>query len=1060
MRLTIALIIFFSFNVSALTEAQTVRVNVNLNKASLKEALEVIKSQSDLNFIYNNDLVNDNSQVSIDATNQDVTEVLEIMLNQAGLDYRVVDKNVIIYPVNRSNQSQVNYNTVQQQQQIVVKGTVKDNTGEPLPGVNVFEKANSTNGIITSIDGTFKIEVSSEDAILTFSFIGFQAQDINVAGRPSINVTLVEESIGLEEVIAVGYGIQKKTEVTSSIAKVTSDNFNKGFATNALQSIEGKVAGLQIVRTSGTDPNASPKVRLRGTSSLNASSDPLIIIDGITGGDIASVAPEDIESMDVLRDGSAAAIYGTRGTNGVIIITTKKGTTGDLKVEYSGYVSTEDAVALPNVLSADEYRAYGNATGIDYLDGGTNTNWSEELLRKNISHVHNVAFSGGNKNLSYRASVNYRNLEGIVVNTGQEYLNGRINLTHKGYNDRLKVQLNMSSTVMDKDYTSYSAFDMAAILNPTQPVRNEDGTYWQPGGFGEFNPVGSLNQERKGGKEKTSQLSLRADFDLLKNLTVSGFGALDVHDLLEHEYDEIASRASELGGYEGRAKRNSEHKYKKMFEGTVNYKKVINSHVFTALGGYSYEDRSYEDFWAENKDFTSDAQKYHDLSAGGGLANGRAGLDSYKKSQKLIAFFGRMTYSYESKYLLSATVRREGSSKFGDNNKWATFPAVSAGWRIVEEGFLSNTDWLNELKLRVGYGVTGNIADDPYMSIARMQAGGMYILNGQHIKSYGSSTNPNPYLQWETKQETNIGVDFGFLKNRITGSVDLYKRFTNDLLWELTAQVPPMIHNKVLSNIGEITNQGVEVALQTKIVNNGIWNVGLDATFSYNENELASLSNETFQHQGVNYEDLPGPGQLGSIFRYEEGHPIGSFYGYKYKGLTADGEWIFEDLDGEEGYTDADRQFLGNGNPKMNLSFSPYVTVKGFDFSMNFRGAFGFDILNVNKMYFGNPQWYPNNMLRSASNSPVNADPQYSDYYLEKGDFLKLDNITLGYTVPKKVLFGLDYARVYFSTLNVATFTNYSGLDPELELGALAGVDKRGFYPRTTTYTVGLNVKF
>ena len=978
--------------------------------------------------------------------------------NKDGSNYRTGDNYVADYLAGREQFSLVNQAI--QQQYHHVEGRVTDDRGESLPGVNIFETTNPSNGVITNIDGTYKIEVSSDNTVLTFSFIGFQAREINVAGRTSINVALIEESIGLSEVVAVGYGIRKKTEVSSSIAKVSAENFNKGFATNALQSIEGKVAGLQIVRTAGTDPNASPRVRLRGTSSLNASSDPLIIIDGITGGDISSVAPEDIESMDVLRDGSAAAIYGTRGTNGVIIITTKKGFTGDLKVEYSGYASTEDAVALPKVLSADEYRAFGDASGVNYIDGGTSTVWSEEILRRNISHVHNVSFSGGNKNLSYRASLNYRNLEGIVINTGQEYLNGRINLMHTGYNDRLKVQLNMSSTTIIKDYTAYSAFDMAAILNPTMPVKNEDDTYWQPGGYGEFNPVSKLNRQHRGGKEKNTQMSLRAEFTPIKNLVLSGFGALDSRDLLEHEYDEITSRSSETGGYLGRAKQLTRERYKKMFEGTAHYKKIVDNHVFTFLGGYSYEERSHQEFWAENKDFISDTQKHHDLSAGSGLSQGKAAMDSDKQSEKLIAFFGRFTYSYESKYLLSTTVRREGSSKFGRNNKWATFPAISVGWRIIEEDFLKDTAWLNELKFRVGYGLTGNIVSNPYESIPRMGAGELYILNGQYFKSYGSIINPNPNLQWETKKETNAGLDFSLFKNRLSGSVDVYKRSTNDLLWKLTAQVPPQIHNELLSNIGEINNRGVEVAISTGIIENETWTAGMDATFSYNENELVSLSDEIFRFQAVNYEYLPDPGQLGTIFRYEEGHPIGSFYGHKYKGLTNDGQWIFEEIDGEEGITDADRQFLGNGNPKVNLSFSPYLHIKNFDFSINFRGAFGFDILNVNKMYFGNPLWYPGNMLRSAIESPVNADPQYSDYYVEKGDFLKLDNITLGYTLPKRFLLGSDNVRVYFSALNVATFTNYSGLDPELELGAKAGVDQRGFYPRTTTYTVGLNVKF
>jgi len=1032
---------------SATNGNQENKISVSLKNARITEVFKLIQAKSDFDFFYRNEQIPQNKRVDVDMQNVSIKEVLDFVFKNTGLGYKIVDKDIVIAPQEQKNGDRT------------ITGIVVDQQGLGLPGVTVVVEG-TTLGTVTDIDGKYAIDVKEGNQNLVFSFVGMLTQSISIDGISKLEVEMKEDAIGLAEVIAVGYGIQKKTEITSSIANVSSDDFNKGFATNALQSIEGKVAGLQIVRTAGTDPNASPRIRLRGTSSLNASSDPLIIVDGITGVDISSVAPEDIESMDVLRDGSAAAIYGTRGTNGVIIITTKQGSTGELKVEYSGYVSTEDATALPDVLSADEYRAYGDVKGIAYVDGGANTNWSEEIIRKNISHVHNLSFSGGKDNLTYRASLNYRNLEGIVLNTGQEYLNGRVNLTHTGYNDRLKLQFNMSSTLMEKDYTSYSAFDMAAILNPTMPVRNEDGTYWQPNGYGEFNPVANLNQERRGGKEKNNQISLRADFDLIEGLKIGAFGAIDVRDLLEHEYDDIDSKSSDRDGYKGRAKQKTWHRYKKMFETTVNYKKVLDNHAFTVLGGYSYEDKSYEDFWAENKDFVSDAQQYHDLGSGAGLADGKADMDSYKKTEKLISFFGRVTYSYESKYLFSATVRREGSSKFGDNNKWATFPAASLGWRLTEEDFMSDVSWVNDLKLRIGYGVTGNIVDEPYESIPRMGSGGLWILNDQYLKSYGSTTNPNENLKWETKKETNLGLDFGVFNNKLSGSVDVYQRKTKDLLWKLVAQVPSMIHGEVLSNIGEITNQGVEIALNANIVDNETWKIGVDATFSYNENELVSLSNETFKFQAVNYEDLPAPGQLGTIFRYEEGHSIGSFYGYKYKGLTADGEWIFEDLDGEEGITDADRTFIGNGNPKYNISFSPHISVKGFDFTMNFRGAFGFDVLNVNKMYYGNPQWYSGNMLKSAVNSPVNADPQYSDYYLEDGSYLKLDNITLGYTIPKEKLFGLDYARIYFSALNVATFTGYSGLDPELDLGAKAGVDQRGFYPRTTTYTLGVNVKF
>lgn len=1054
----LAIICSFStvMNVEAANITQSKGITVQMNNASITEVLKAIQKKTEFDFFYKNEQIPQNKKININLKDASINRILDHLFKNTKLSYKIIDHDIVITSIKKEQKNGNRERTV--------TGKVVDHTGIALPGVTIVIEG-TTHGVISDINGSYAIEVGSGDNNLSFSFIGMKSKTISIKGLSSVNVEMEEDAINLSEVVAIGYGTQKKTEITSSISNISNEDFNKGFASNAMQALEGKVAGLQIIRASGTDPNSAPQIKLRGITSINGSSDPLIVVDGIPGGDLNSIAPEDIESFDVLRDGSAAAIYGTRGTNGVILITTKRGVAGKMNVEYSGYLSTEQITKYPDMLTPAEYRAFADYRGVAIEDGGVDTDWFEPLTRTPISQVHNLSFSGGTPQTQYRASINYRDNEGIVIGTGKEFFNGRMNVTHSGFDDKLKVQLNLSSTISESSFTDYGAFEMAARLNPTQPIYNEEGSFYQPTGYGEINPLSMLEHVNRGEKSKTSTGSAKATLEIIKGLTISGFGAFDVRDKNGYFHESKESKGSIKDGYNGKAKRDAFFEYHKIFESTIEYKKMIANHSFNLLGGYSYQDNVYENFFAENSDFTTDAISYNNLGSGKYLTkevkDGVASLGSGKSSDKLISFFGRFQYGYLGKYLLSASVRREGSTKFGEDNKWGIFPAVSVGWRITEEAFMDNIEFLDDLKLRAGYGVTGNDGISPYQSISKYGAGDKYILGKEYYTTWGASSNPNKDLKWETKTEINLGLDFQLLNGRLSGSVDVYNRKTKDLLYRITAQVPSYIHDNVLANLGEISNQGVELSLNATAIKTKDLKWNLSANFSKNKNELVSLSNNVYQFNAINYGGLPSPGNLGEAYRMEEGVAIGSFYGKVFEGFTPDGKWIFKEIDGKEGIAEGDKEFIGNGNPEYFANLTSTLNYKNFDLTLSFRGAFGFDILNLKEMYYGNPKWFPNNVLTSALNSPINDDPQYSDYFLEKGDYIKFDNLTLGYTLNKNTIKWAKSIRFYGSVLNIATITGYSGLDPELSAGgSQAGWDGRGFYPRTTTYTFGVNVKF
>ncbi|MEV4887617.1 TonB-dependent receptor [Chitinophaga ginsengisegetis] len=960
-----------------------------------------------------------------------------------------------------------------------VSGKVTDaNDNTAVPGVSVQIKGTST-GTITKADGTFTLQ-APENAVLIFTFVGYLPQEVP-ASATAMNIKLAASVKSLQDVVVVGYGTQKRNEVTTSVATVKAENFNQGGSRSPMDLIQGKVAGLSVTRTQGNNPNSGASIQIRGISSISGDMNPLIVVDGIPGGNLDLLQQDDIATFDVLKDGSAAAIYGTRGNNGVILITTKKGKAGDPQYTYSTYLQREAIAKRPSILSAAEYVKVAGATN----NQGADVDMYDLLLDKNnLSHYHNFAASGGTANSNYRASLYYNDANGIAIENGRKQYGGRVNVNQTGLQGMLTMQFNLAGNFNkanlnggnsgggdDKAGSAGADFEQAVQRNPTAPIFGPDGKYVETNGFNNYNPLARLQQELYERDQKTYSGDARITLEPIRDLKFSAFGAIVRDEYTDRQYKSKASRSSiqdfQGGGYAYKANYAA---MDKTFEATVDYTKTVNSdHTFNVLGGYSYQYSTLEKYAMDNNGFLTDAFEDWNISAGNALNDPklpRPSQSSNKVDNTLIAFFGRLNYNYKQKYMLQAILRHEGSSRFGANYKWGNFPAVSAGWVISKEAFMQDITVINNLKLRAGYGVTGNQGIPNYQSLITLGTGGAYLQYGKWIQTYGPNKNPNPDLRWEKKKEFNVGVDFSLLQNRIGGSVDVYSRRTKDLLFNYTAQLPSNILDNIFTNVGEISNNGVEVVINTVPVKTKDFSWHSDVAFNSQRNKMVSFSNDIYKATEQFYGDLPSPGNLGQAIRVVEGGPLGTFYGYRYAGLTDDGKWLFYKKDGSKATTSEinpdDKTVIGNGIPKYMASWNNTFRYKNFDLSIFFRGKFGFDILNLQDMYFGNKKWKPNNMLSSAigKNDKLNDDPQFSDYYLEKGDFVKLDNITLGYNFQLKTKY-IRSLRVYASGRNIATITKYSGLDPELQDTALdSGIDGRGFYPRTRSYTIGLNLGF
>ncbi|MES2647409.1 MAG: SusC/RagA family TonB-linked outer membrane protein [Bacteroidota bacterium] len=960
--------------------------------------------------------------------------------------------------------------------QVAIQGKVTDNTGNGLPGVSVLIKGSSV-GTSTDVNGSYSLTVPNSKAVLIFSYVGFPTQEVEVGSKTTLNVSLLPNQGQLNEVVVVGYGTQRRKEVTSAVATVTAAQFNKGNISDVSQLLQGKVAGLSISKPGG-NPNGGFTLRLRGLSTLGANTSPLVVVDGQVGADINTVDPNDIQSIDVLKDAASGAIYGTRGSSGVIIITTKRGGRTPT-VAYNGSVTAEDPVEFTPHMTAAEYVKAGGK------DLGASTDWNDEITRTAVSQIHNLSFSGGSGGgTSYIASLNYRDVQGVAITTGFNQLNAHFGLTQKALKDRLTFTIDGNATRRSSTFGWDRAFQYATIFNPTAPLRTTDapgagglnltGSGYVEQNFVEYaNPLAVLEQNTNKGTLKRMNINTSGQIEIIHGLKFLMRYAQENTSNFRSAYLPKTSFDTRLldGGSgftkNGLAQQQDNESHTQLFESILSFEKKVSSKLnLNALAGYSYQDFLYNGLYVRAGDFLSDVNA-DNITNAGDFKNGKAISNSYKNGSRLVAFFGRVNLNYNDFAFLSASLRREGSTQFGTNNKWGNFPAVSAGLDI---GKLVSVNKVNSLKLRASYGVTGALPPNSYLSqFLYGPTGRSFLYNGVYIPAYEPTQNSNPDLKWEKKAEFDIGLDFAMFNNRLTGSADYYNRKTSDLLFNATVPVPPYPTDRRWMNIGTLENTGIEFLVAYDVIKSKAFNWNTSVNFSTFNIKLASL-NKDLAGTVIGASNLGSPGQEQTqITRAVEGESIGLIWGPVYKGLDPTGKFLFDDGTGKAVLSDAYKTKIGNGLPDFELGWTNTFRYKNFDLNFFLRGSFGHDIVNTYRAFFENST--PTNIASynvvtsKYFNTALTSQPTFSSLYVEKGTFVKLDNATLGYDFDFKNDGAIKGLRAFVNGQNLFVITDYTGIDPEVRYSyggniLAPGVDARDTWVRTRSFTFGINLKF
>ncbi len=960
-----------------------------------------------------------------------------------------------------------------QAQSFTATGQIVDEQDEPLIGASV-KVLNSTAGTVTDANGNFTV-ACNQGATLEITYVGYNPQQVK-AGK-GLMIKLTPNSTMLDEavIVGVGYGTMRKSDLTGAIASVQAKDLKQGVITSTEQMLQGKVAGLSVSQASGSPENGS-SIRLRGGTSLSASNGPLIVVDGIPGVDINSVQPTEIVSIDVLKDASSAAIYGSRGANGVIIVTTNRQASDVEKkeIQYNGYVAFASVAKKLDMLSADQWRGYVRENNLlNALDYGASTDWQDELLRTAVSHSHNVNFSDSRKNSGYRASVTYNNNEGVIERNNMNRLGISLSTYQLGWNGHLRVEAGVNANFDSWHPIDTRIFERELNLNPTFPVYNPDGSFAQLNGTNTENPV-EINTNRTQHNKRHRFLGYgKVELGIIDGLKWITNGSYEFQHTTGGIYKPTYARM-EGQSENGWAQRTYAEYTNRQIETYLNYDKVLAEvHHLNLMAGYSYLDNVNEGFGATRSGFETNAFGYNNLAAGTDYR--QTDVYSYKSKTKLISFYGRVNYNYKGRYMLTATLRRDGSSVFGKNHKWGTFPSASVAWRVSDEPFMESTrDWLSNLKLRLGYGVTGNQSGvSAYKSIATLSASGAAYYDpstGTWKNAYVQSQNTNPDLKWESTKQWNLGIDFG-LFNRVNGSLEFYHKKTTDLLWTYPVPQPPYIVGTMLANVGDMVNKGVELTLGANIVRSGDFTLDGNFSISYNKQKITKLSNDTYEAVGLQAGSLHNIRGLSGIYSQtiREGYPAGTFWGPKCTGIAEDGSYILDYGENNAGYD------LGSAIPKWNMGISLNAAYKNFDFSVAGYGMFGQKILNATRMQLFDSSRLPaQNTLDDFLDSGIKSDPIYSDYFIENGSFFRLQSMTLGYSIPGVQKIGLSRVRFYVTAENLFCLTKYKGTDPEVYIpdNVLEGPgidrlitdsatgDGATYSPRPRTYSIGVNISF
>jgi iron complex outermembrane receptor protein len=957
-----------------------------------------------------------------------------------------------------------------------IKGKVIDEQGEPVIGANVVEKG-TTNGAITNLDGEYTLTVSNaQRSVLQFSFIGYNTIEETAGGRKSIDIKLEPSVVNLGEVVAIGYGTQTRREITGSIANVSEENFNKGITRDAADLLQGKVAGLSITTGSG-DVTRGSQIRLRGISTLQNDQGPMIVIDGVPGGDMSTVSPSDIESISVLKDASSAAIYGSRAAGGVILITTKRGSGSRTQINYDGYLTVDQVANKPDMMNTSEWRAANAELGNDISNFGSynaDTDWFGAMLRTGISQNHSISLSGGSSKSNYRASYTFLDRDGIARDNEMSRHSFRFQFQQRAINDHLRIGLTGSGTITEMRYPFRDDFILAYNAPPVYPVYNADGTFFTGmiGNYDQGNPLQNQDENFHGRKNNYFYGAGDIQYDITEDLNVKAH-------LYKSMFNGDRSQWEKPGNSRGKnnnglAIRQASLRARDLMEWTANYEKSFGrngEHKVEGIAGYSWENNLYQDQQARATDFAVGSMGPNSIQTGNSLKIGET--TSSKNEYKLISFFARGHYSFNERYMITAMVRRDGSSKFGANHKWGTFPSVSAAWGVSQEGFMRDISWLNDLKLRAGYGMTGNQDGlQPYKSLELYQASGTYYNNGDLLTAFKVSQNANPDLKWESTSMLNVGLDFSLFNGRVGGTVEWYDKKTSDMLYTYKVPTPTYVYDRIQANVGDMTNRGIELLLNVDIFRGKIFNWNTSVNLAHNQNKIARLSNDLYTTDRVYTGDPWIRGASGVTSHVVEvGYPVGQFYMLKCLGLDENGKFIMEDVNKDGQITDDDRTYVGSAQPKLTFGWNNTFNWKRWDAGFFIRGTIGNKVLNNPVAAYGNNTYISGaNAMKNANLMKYRESSRVSSFYLEDGSFARLDNMSIGYTFDTKKTGWLDKARLYVAAQNLFVITGYTGLDPEVELfrgepgdqdaGLSPGIEARNYFPKSRSFTFGVNLTF
>jgi len=959
-----------------------------------------------------------------------------------------------------------------------VSGTVLDATGEPLIGVSVLETG-TNNGVVTDFNGDFTLTVK-QGAKLTFSYVGYLSQTL--AATNGMKVTLQEDNKVLNEVVVVGYGTMRRKDVTSSITTVKAEDLNRGVFTDPGQMLQGKVPGLVISSTA--DPNGGATITLRGASTLRSGAmSPYYVIDGIPGVDPSTVAPDDIESIDVLRDATATAIYGSKAANGVIIITTKKGAEDRTNVTYNGYVAIDNILKKYDVATAAELREYASKNGVALKDGGANTNWQDEVLRTGISHNHNLSISGGNGRTNYMVSGNLMKRQGVIKETGMDRFNVRSLISTKLLKDRLNISMGLNSMYgkhfgVPTSDKGASVLDAMNYFSPTNPIKNADGSWSTGAGSKNYNPLSLMYEDTSETIWKRNQFIGKATLEILKGLLWNVNYSWSNYQSTYSSYNTRNSQIEGVGNKNGQASRNTYFGREQTFETYLNYGFTAGKHKVDLMAGYSWEQKKNNDgFGLTVEGYYNDDLTWYNLSYAQTILGVQNSVASgYVENVKNISFYGRANYSFDGRYMLQATVRRDGSSVFGKNNRWGTFPSVSAAWNITEEEFMKNQNVFSNLKFRAGYGVSGNaMGFDVYSSYVTYGASGTFTYDGKTYRTYGATKNANPDLKWESTSMLNVGLDFGFLKNRINGTIEVYNKKTKDLIWSYPVPTTQYVYGWMDANVGEMTNKGIEFTLNIDAIRTKDFNWMTTINLSHNKNTVDKMQNDVFHTTNLTQgdPDVAGVSANGWTQRIMEGESIGTFYTYLYAGtINGRSEYYVLDENGNKtGETTnnpsiKDRAITGCAQPKLTAGWNNSLSYKNWNLNAFITGVFGNDVYDSPRAHYTSAQMFSDgkNVLKEFLSNPAGdaSGSLPSDRYIEKGTYVRLQSLSLSYTFRNCFDNWIQDLTLYGTANNLLTITNYKGLDPEVNLGGIdPGIDYRwSRYPHARTFMVGVKINF